>query len=181
MTHPSQPPRPDHSNYTWRRVQITKLLVMQFSPHFRHLMQQRQTPLPQSFRLSYLYPTFLMPFSLRFERCFCKLKYSVSTQNIDEIWNVESCAIFAQKGLYKLANTHPALFYCIIYQFETRLQYILHVESCSFKKKEWKQLLWILIYFFHIKYRRGMWNLLQELEYLRSVVFLKNGVHVLSM
>jgi hypothetical protein len=25
---PSHPPRLDHSNYTWRRVQITKLLVM---------------------------------------------------------------------------------------------------------------------------------------------------------
>jgi hypothetical protein len=30
MPHPSHPPRLDYSNYTWRRVQITKLLVMQF-------------------------------------------------------------------------------------------------------------------------------------------------------
>jgi hypothetical protein len=30
MTRPSHPPRLDYSNYTWRRVQITKLLVMQF-------------------------------------------------------------------------------------------------------------------------------------------------------
>jgi hypothetical protein len=38
MTRPSHPPRLDYSNYTWPRVQITKLLVMQFfsilpSPH----------------------------------------------------------------------------------------------------------------------------------------------------
>jgi hypothetical protein len=32
MPRPSHPPRLDHSNYTWRRVQITKLLVVQFSP-----------------------------------------------------------------------------------------------------------------------------------------------------
>jgi hypothetical protein len=38
MTRPSHPPRLDYSNYTWRRVQITKLFGMQFfsilpSPH----------------------------------------------------------------------------------------------------------------------------------------------------
>jgi hypothetical protein len=38
MTRPSHPPRLDYSNYTWRRVQITKLLVMQFSPFTRHLI-----------------------------------------------------------------------------------------------------------------------------------------------
>jgi hypothetical protein len=32
MTLPSHPPQLDHSNYTWRRVQIMKLLVMQLSP-----------------------------------------------------------------------------------------------------------------------------------------------------
>jgi hypothetical protein len=35
MARPSHPPRLDYSNYTWRRVQITKLLVMQFSPFSR--------------------------------------------------------------------------------------------------------------------------------------------------
>jgi hypothetical protein len=32
MPHPSHPPRLHYSNYTWRRVQIRKLFVMQFSP-----------------------------------------------------------------------------------------------------------------------------------------------------
>jgi hypothetical protein len=32
MTRPSHPPRLDYSNYTWRRIQIIKPLVMQFSP-----------------------------------------------------------------------------------------------------------------------------------------------------
>jgi hypothetical protein len=32
MPSPFHPPRLDHSNYTWRRVQNTKLLVMQSSP-----------------------------------------------------------------------------------------------------------------------------------------------------
>jgi hypothetical protein len=35
---PSHPPLLDHSNYTWRRVQVVKLLIMQFSPTFRHLI-----------------------------------------------------------------------------------------------------------------------------------------------
>jgi hypothetical protein len=38
MTRPSHPPRLDYSNYTWQRVQITKLLVMQFSSLSRHLI-----------------------------------------------------------------------------------------------------------------------------------------------
>jgi hypothetical protein len=33
MPCPSQLPQLDHSNYTWQRVQLTKLLFMQFSPH----------------------------------------------------------------------------------------------------------------------------------------------------
>jgi hypothetical protein len=28
MAHPSHPPRLDYSNYTWRRVQIMKLLII---------------------------------------------------------------------------------------------------------------------------------------------------------
>jgi hypothetical protein len=36
MAGPSHLPRLDYSNYTWRRVQITKLLIMQFSPFCRH-------------------------------------------------------------------------------------------------------------------------------------------------
>jgi hypothetical protein len=38
MTCSSHPPRFDHSNYTWWRVQITKLLVMQFSPPSCHFI-----------------------------------------------------------------------------------------------------------------------------------------------
>jgi hypothetical protein len=38
MTRPSHPPGLDYFNYTWRRVQITKLLVMQFSPTSRHFI-----------------------------------------------------------------------------------------------------------------------------------------------
>jgi hypothetical protein len=32
MPCPSHPSSLDHSNYTWRRVQVMKLLIMQFSP-----------------------------------------------------------------------------------------------------------------------------------------------------
>jgi hypothetical protein len=37
MPFPSHPPLLDRYNYTWRRVQITKLLVMQFSLHLSSL------------------------------------------------------------------------------------------------------------------------------------------------
>jgi hypothetical protein len=37
MALPSHPPRLDYSNYSWQRVQIMKLLVMQFSPPSPHL------------------------------------------------------------------------------------------------------------------------------------------------
>jgi hypothetical protein len=36
MPCPSHPPSLDHSDYTWRRVQVMKLLSMQLSPTFRH-------------------------------------------------------------------------------------------------------------------------------------------------
>jgi hypothetical protein len=32
MLRPSHPSWLDHSNYTWRRVQVMMLLIMQFSP-----------------------------------------------------------------------------------------------------------------------------------------------------
>jgi hypothetical protein len=38
MPCPSHPPWLDHSNYTWRRVQVMKLLITQFSPTSRHFM-----------------------------------------------------------------------------------------------------------------------------------------------
>jgi hypothetical protein len=33
MPRPSHPSWPDHSNYTWRRVQVMKLHIMQFSSY----------------------------------------------------------------------------------------------------------------------------------------------------
>jgi hypothetical protein len=47
MACPSYPPRLDYSNYTWRRVQIMKLLIMQFSLFTRHLIPLRSKYPPQ--------------------------------------------------------------------------------------------------------------------------------------
>jgi hypothetical protein len=41
MPCPCQPPWLDHSNYTWRSVQIIKLLIMQFSPTSCHFISIR--------------------------------------------------------------------------------------------------------------------------------------------
>jgi hypothetical protein len=41
LSHPSHPPRLDYFNCIWRKVQIRKLLVMQFSPLSCHLIPLR--------------------------------------------------------------------------------------------------------------------------------------------
>jgi hypothetical protein len=41
MARPSHPSRLDYCNYTWRRVQITKLFIMQFSPFSHHFIPLR--------------------------------------------------------------------------------------------------------------------------------------------
>jgi hypothetical protein len=47
MSCPFHHPQLDHSKYTWRKVQITKLLVMQISPPSRHLIPLRPKYPPQ--------------------------------------------------------------------------------------------------------------------------------------
>jgi hypothetical protein len=47
MPHTSDPPRLDYFNYTWQRIQITKLLVMQFSPPTHHFIPLRSKYPPQ--------------------------------------------------------------------------------------------------------------------------------------
>jgi hypothetical protein len=47
MPRPPHSSRLDHSNYTWRRVQITKLLVMPFSPFSCHFIPFRSKYPPQ--------------------------------------------------------------------------------------------------------------------------------------
>jgi hypothetical protein len=41
MPCPSHPPWLDHSNYTWWRVQVMKLLIMQLSPTSCHFISLR--------------------------------------------------------------------------------------------------------------------------------------------
>jgi hypothetical protein len=52
---PSQPPWLDHFNYTWRRVQVMKLLIMQFFPaSFRVMpLASRYSPQHPLFSNSY--------------------------------------------------------------------------------------------------------------------------------
>jgi hypothetical protein len=44
MPCPSHPPQLDCSNYTWRRVQIMKQLIVQFSPPSLHISLQSKYP-----------------------------------------------------------------------------------------------------------------------------------------
>jgi hypothetical protein len=56
---PPHPPRLDNSNCTWRRVQITKILVMRFPPPSRHLIPLRSKYSPQHPSLKHLQSMFL--------------------------------------------------------------------------------------------------------------------------
>jgi hypothetical protein len=58
MPRPSHPPRLDYSNLSRRRVQITKLLVMQLSPFSRHFIPLRSYP-PQHLVLKHPQSMFL--------------------------------------------------------------------------------------------------------------------------
>jgi hypothetical protein len=40
-TCPTHPPWHIHSNYTWQRMQVMKLFIMQFSPNSRHFISLR--------------------------------------------------------------------------------------------------------------------------------------------
>jgi hypothetical protein len=53
MPCPSHRPRLDHSNYTWGRVQISKLLIMQFSPPSHHFISLCSKYSPQRSVLKY--------------------------------------------------------------------------------------------------------------------------------
>jgi hypothetical protein len=44
MPRPSHPPRLNYSNNTWRRAQIMKISIMQFSPFSCRLISVHQTP-----------------------------------------------------------------------------------------------------------------------------------------
>jgi hypothetical protein len=42
ISRPSHPPRLDHSNHAWRRIQVMKLHIMQFSPASCHFIPFRK-------------------------------------------------------------------------------------------------------------------------------------------
>jgi hypothetical protein len=56
---PSHPPWLDHSNYTWGRVQVIKLLIMQFSPTSCHFVSFRSKYSPQHSVLKHPHSVFL--------------------------------------------------------------------------------------------------------------------------
>jgi hypothetical protein len=62
MFRPHHPPRIYNSNYTWRRVQIMKLLFMQFSPPSRHSIPLSSKYSPQHPVLKH--PQFYVPLLL---------------------------------------------------------------------------------------------------------------------
>jgi hypothetical protein len=63
MPYPSHPPWLDHSNYTWRTVQVMKLLIMQLSPSFCHSISPWSKHSPQRPDLKHPQSMFLLSHS----------------------------------------------------------------------------------------------------------------------
>jgi hypothetical protein len=63
MPCPSHPPWLDHSNYTWRTIQVMKLLIMQFSPTTYHFIPLRLKYSPQ-------HPVLRHPILILIHECF---------------------------------------------------------------------------------------------------------------
>jgi hypothetical protein len=63
MARPSNPPWLDYSNYTWWRLQITKLLIMQFSSFSRHLIPLRSKYSPQRSNIGKSYKWTIMQYN----------------------------------------------------------------------------------------------------------------------
>jgi hypothetical protein len=60
MPRPPHPPRLDNSDYTWRRIQVMKLLIMQFSTNpYHHLSPIHSKYSPQHAVLNHLQFMFL--------------------------------------------------------------------------------------------------------------------------
>jgi hypothetical protein len=59
MPCPSHPPWLDHCNYSWRRVQVMTLLIMQLSPTSSHFISLRSKYFPQQSVLKHPQSTFL--------------------------------------------------------------------------------------------------------------------------
>jgi hypothetical protein len=59
MPYPSHPPWRVHYDYTWRRMQFTKLLFMEFSPTSRHFIPPPSRYSPQHPVLKHLQSMFL--------------------------------------------------------------------------------------------------------------------------
>jgi hypothetical protein len=59
MPYPSHPPWLDYSNYTWRRVQVMKYLIMQFSSTSHHFISLRYKYSPQHLDLKHPQSMFL--------------------------------------------------------------------------------------------------------------------------
>jgi hypothetical protein len=59
MPCPSHPPWLDHSNYTWRKIQVMKFLIMQFSLNPFYSISLRSKYSPQHSILEHLQSIFL--------------------------------------------------------------------------------------------------------------------------
>jgi hypothetical protein len=91
MPRPPHSPRLDNSDYTWRRVQITHLLVMQFSPPSRHSI-----PLRSKFSSQHRL--------LKHPRTYGQLNYSSAFHESGTRW--KQCASRRGRFVFGAKNNH---------------------------------------------------------------------------
>jgi hypothetical protein len=98
MLCPSHPLWLDHSDYTWQRIRVMKLLVMQFSSTAYHFI-----PLRWNIRLSALFSNTFQSLSIYLSVCLC-LSFSLSIY----LWLYSPCGpwpLFQFFNLYTVGRT----------------------------------------------------------------------------
>jgi hypothetical protein len=127
MSRPSHPPRLHYADYTWRRVQIMKLFLMQFSPFYCHLIPLRAKYPPQHIELlPTRFKLSLFCYILRVQNFAqvlwinlynfqsCKALFETHCTSTFVICNREGCTVYLysvfQKELYNCTNTFVKLF-----------------------------------------------------------------------
>jgi hypothetical protein len=111
MTRPSHPPWFDHPNNIWWSVQVTKLLIMQSSPLFRHFLPYlfqkfssapcSQTPCPSQFGLSALH---VYGYKWRSFSLFTFLSFTLHSSHHHQLQGPMTCSVSITKSMFLLCS-----------------------------------------------------------------------------
>jgi hypothetical protein len=132
----------DHCNYTWRRIQVVKLLVMQFAPNYYHFIHLRSKYSPQHPVLKYPQSTFLcerLSFtpiqSYRQNYSFVYFNFTMVTMKNLIFWDTTQCSLtevyrrFGKSVLSSYEDSKSKRRFCLLYSlFDTEGASLLSSE-----------------------------------------------------